>query len=389
MKILVADDSKLIVSLITSLLKSLDEQLNILFAYNGNEAVEITGKEIPDLILMDWQMPVMSGLDALKIIKDDANTRQIPVIMLTASENVSEAFKYGATDFIQKPFQKEEFITRVRNIITAINASKTSSIESEEKKLEKEWINLEIEKDKLKNFRETLIRQKKELTAVFGMAKSLHYRYFIDNSDLFSRFSDYFVFSLPLFDIPSNFVWARNFDNSVLIVTAIYERKGIQSFLISVALDKILGSINRIPENAAEFEKIHENILANIDKQLINSEIFFSFFNINFEKNILSLYGQFLPFYLLHDNNLNILTPQNDNGIDIPFSRNDILYFVRNGFYEDPEQNAHKESLFFEYFKNNVNIPFENQKQNIDQNVKNWTKELRQLNDILVLGIKI
>jgi len=126
MKILVADDSKLILSLISSLIKSLDASYEVLIATNGAEAITVAASEKPDLILMDWQMPTLSGLDALKKIKEDPATHHIPVIMLTASENTAEAFKYGATDFIQKPFQKDEFLNRIRNIMAAVQGPKGS-----------------------------------------------------------------------------------------------------------------------------------------------------------------------------------------------------------------------------------------------------------------------
>ncbi len=120
MKILIADDSKLIVSLITSLLKSLNENTEVISAFDGNEAVEKAEKNIPELILLDWQMPNLDGIEALKKLKSSNNTKNIPVVMLTATENTSEALLLGAMDCIKKPFQKEEFFTKMNQILSSI-----------------------------------------------------------------------------------------------------------------------------------------------------------------------------------------------------------------------------------------------------------------------------
>ncbi len=125
-KILIADDSKLILSLVASFFVGRENEIAIITANDGKEAIEKANSEKPDLILMDWQMPGMSGIDALKSLKEDSQTNNIPVVMLTASENTTEAFKLGAIDYIQKPFQKEEFLTRVNNLIDIINAKKST-----------------------------------------------------------------------------------------------------------------------------------------------------------------------------------------------------------------------------------------------------------------------
>ncbi len=105
-KILIADDEP---NMIWALKKALvKEDYEIISAENGLEAVE-NFKEEPDLVILDFKMPKMDGLEALKKIKEINN--KVPVIMITAhgsADNAVEAMKLGALDYISKPFDIDE-----------------------------------------------------------------------------------------------------------------------------------------------------------------------------------------------------------------------------------------------------------------------------------------
>ena len=121
-KILIADDSVVNVTIMYDILK--DAGYDVLSAQNGKTAVEQALAHLPDLILMDWQMPVMSGIDALELLKTELLTREIPVIMVTGiattAEHLEEAFEKGAIDFIKKPFEKIELLARVKAILSFV-----------------------------------------------------------------------------------------------------------------------------------------------------------------------------------------------------------------------------------------------------------------------------
>ena len=75
----------------------------------GKEAIEKAKETSPDVILMDIMMPVMDGLEAVKILKQNQETRIIPVVMVTALREVNDrvkALKAGADDFLSKPVDK-------------------------------------------------------------------------------------------------------------------------------------------------------------------------------------------------------------------------------------------------------------------------------------------
>ena len=87
-------------------------------AINGALALKAAQKAAPDLILLDVQMPGLDGYEVCRQLKEDAQTRAIPVIFISALDDVLdkvEAFQVGGVDYITKPFQIEEVLTRVEH----------------------------------------------------------------------------------------------------------------------------------------------------------------------------------------------------------------------------------------------------------------------------------
>lgn len=119
-KILIADDNIANIELVRFILAP-DESGYIFYSANdGISACKIAQQQIPDLILLDWHMPNMTGIQAIKAIKANPETRNIPILLITgdpSEENIAKAFKAGARDYITKPFNELELISRVRAAI--------------------------------------------------------------------------------------------------------------------------------------------------------------------------------------------------------------------------------------------------------------------------------
>jgi DNA-binding response OmpR family regulator len=117
-KVLTVDDSRTI----RMIVKKAFQQYNcdIIEAENGMEGLALAAKEKPDLIVLDITMPVMTGIEMLEKLKEDAELKSIPVIMLTAEsgkDNVMGIVKMGVRDYIVKPFKGDQLIERARHII--------------------------------------------------------------------------------------------------------------------------------------------------------------------------------------------------------------------------------------------------------------------------------
>ena len=118
-KILSVDDSRMIHTLINKAFTAHDVQM--VFASNGAEGLEVAEREKPDVILLDVTMPVMDGIECLTKLKATPSLKDIPVIMLTAEagkENVLKIAKMGVRDYIVKPFVEGAVIDRVSRIVT-------------------------------------------------------------------------------------------------------------------------------------------------------------------------------------------------------------------------------------------------------------------------------
>ena len=112
--ILVADDEPVNLALLKRRLEL--ESYQVVTAQNGREAVERALTSAPDLVILDVMMPEMNGLDACRLLKADAATRDIPVIFLSAlddTETKVSGLSLGANDYISKPFRVEELMARV------------------------------------------------------------------------------------------------------------------------------------------------------------------------------------------------------------------------------------------------------------------------------------
>ena len=124
-KILIVDDVVSNVLLLKILLTN--EKFQVCTANNGTTCIEMAKKEHPDLILLDVMMPDISGFDTAVILKKDDETKEIPIIFLTALNTPADlvhGFQVGANDFLTKPFNKEELVMRVMQQISLVAAKR-------------------------------------------------------------------------------------------------------------------------------------------------------------------------------------------------------------------------------------------------------------------------
>ena len=118
-KILSVDDSRTIRLIVGKTFRPYDVQ--IIEAANGEEGLVKAAQEKPDLIILDVTMPVMDGVTMLTKLKEDANLKGIPVIMLTAEsgrENVLQIARLGVRDYLVKPFKEDQLIEKAGRIVT-------------------------------------------------------------------------------------------------------------------------------------------------------------------------------------------------------------------------------------------------------------------------------
>jgi phosphate regulon transcriptional regulator PhoB len=117
-KILIVDDEKDIVELVAYNLER--EGFAVLRALDGRKAWEAVNAEKPDLVILDLMMPEISGMEVCRMIRGQAATADLPIIMLTAkSDSIDKilGLEVGADDYLTKPFHVRELIARVRAVL--------------------------------------------------------------------------------------------------------------------------------------------------------------------------------------------------------------------------------------------------------------------------------
>lgn len=118
MKVLVVDDFATMRRIVKGVLRQLGFS-NVIEAEDGSVALNELRKEKIGLIVSDWNMPNMTGLDLLKAVRGDGELKRIPFIMVTAEgqkENVIEAVKAGVSNYVVKPFTPETFGEKLQKV---------------------------------------------------------------------------------------------------------------------------------------------------------------------------------------------------------------------------------------------------------------------------------
>lgn len=117
-RILVAEDDLDIARLVQFQLQF--SGYHVTLAPDGSEALKAARKEPPDLILVDWMMPVMDGLQTVKALKSDPDLKQIPVILMTAraqGHDIQAGISAGASAYLVKPFPLEQLISTIAEVL--------------------------------------------------------------------------------------------------------------------------------------------------------------------------------------------------------------------------------------------------------------------------------
>ncbi len=121
-KILIIEDEKDIAELVQYNLER--EGFHPLITHSGEEGINLLQRENPELIILDWMLPGMDGLEICRLLKQDNKTKKIPIIFLTAKgeeTDVIVGLQMGADDYVAKPFSPKVLLARVKAILRRIS----------------------------------------------------------------------------------------------------------------------------------------------------------------------------------------------------------------------------------------------------------------------------
>ncbi len=133
--ILIVDDQPVSLRLLLAFMER--QGFTVLVAASGEEALAVIGETRPDLILLDVLMPALNGFDICRLLKEQEETADIPVIFVTALTNLEDkvkGFAAGGVDYVTKPFQHQEVLARV---VTHLNLARLrKELESKNRQLQ-------------------------------------------------------------------------------------------------------------------------------------------------------------------------------------------------------------------------------------------------------------
>ena len=172
-KVLIVDDEATNLQVIARVFEAMpDSPYEVMQTLSPVQALEIARQEQPDLIITDWDMPVVDGIELIRRLKDDPVTRDVLVIMctgvMTTSQNLETALDAGAVDYIRKPVDALELIARTRSMLHLAATLKRMRRQNEELRASRdrmEWMARTDMLTKLPNRRDFLEKLDREMAS--------------------------------------------------------------------------------------------------------------------------------------------------------------------------------------------------------------------------------
>lgn len=115
LKVLIVDDLKSFLDFEASFLRR--AECRVFTAPNGLEALRIAKNEMPDIIFLDLEMPVMNGIECCRFIKSDMLLKDTPVIIVTASSREEDCYKAGCSSYLRKPIDEDIFFSEIKKFV--------------------------------------------------------------------------------------------------------------------------------------------------------------------------------------------------------------------------------------------------------------------------------
>jgi DNA-binding response OmpR family regulator len=124
--VLVVDDEPEILKMVAKIMEARGHRVTL--ARDGQEALDAVGRDRPDVMILDLNLPKMDGFEVCKQLKTDPGTKAIPIVMLTAAyvsvEDATRGVGVGADEYVVKPFLREVLVHNVERLLEAASAAK-------------------------------------------------------------------------------------------------------------------------------------------------------------------------------------------------------------------------------------------------------------------------
>jgi phosphoserine phosphatase RsbU/P len=401
-KILIADDSETSYKFVHEILEILGFKVDLLYAQDGKKACELAMDIIPDLILMDVVMPEMNGIEAVKFLRANSATHDIPIIVFSATESLNSAYESGANDFISKPLKKYEILIKVRSALNLVQKIDEINSQNEE---------LELKNQEIIQHHNKITQQRNDIIEDIRHSKRFQKAIFPSDSYLKEMLPDHFILNLPKNIVSGDFYWVGENEAGKIIAVADCSGHGISGAFMTMVgtafLNDILLMKSAVNANDILFQ-LREMVMRLLKQQGEEAEasdgMDISMIIINKKNNQIQFCGANNPMYLIrHDElitykgdrmpigiHLNFNLPFTNQLIDI--QKGDMIYLFTDG-YADQFGGVHNKKLRYKQFQEILldlhKKPLNEQNRELSRTLDQWRGNNEQVDDILILGFKI
>jgi phosphoserine phosphatase RsbU/P len=245
-KVLVIDDEQNYLDLIADTLKV--KNYKILQALNGKMGCLVAQKFMPDIIITDWEMPELNGIETIKQLKNNLLTQDIPVIMctgiMTSSENLDSALNAGAVDFIRKPIEPLELLARINSALNLSESIKKIKLQNEN--IIRSQQILQEQTEEITTQRDLLEKQNTDITDSIVYA-SLIQQALLPNEELLENTHfQHFILYKPRDIVSGDFYWYKQMGRFIYIAAADCTGHGIPgAFMMTLGISVLEEVFNR------------------------------------------------------------------------------------------------------------------------------------------------
>lgn len=428
--ILIADDYSENLAIIAEALTCSGIKHKIIKAINGKVLCELAEKRIPDLIITDWEMPIMDGIEAINYLKSVEATKNIPIIMctgiMTTSQNLKMALDSGAVDFIKKPIDPIELQSRVYSTLRLSDSYKT--IREQNLILENQKEEILEQKDKIEK-QHSLIQKKNILISSSILYAQNIQKAILPPKSTIDCLGENFIIYKPKDVVSGDFYWYadlsipmvstenENFKSSLLQQQFPYQFLAVvdctghgvpgafMSMIANALLNEIVFSMG-VHSTSLILKVLQSKIKKTLHQIDSGNDEGMDIGICRFEKNndttLVTFSGakHSLYFCTPPTKKLQVIKgsrasiggfiydkEENFQEETITLKKNDIIYMFTDGTICHINENGRKlgTSNFLSVISENINSPLDIQKQKIET----LFAGKKQLDDITVVGVKI
>lgn len=388
-KILAADDSNVCLKIIHEIFNLVGDNYDLIYAHNGREAVDKAIECLPDLILMDIIMPEMNGVKAIQALRKNELTKDIPVIVLSATESLQSAFEAGANDFITKPFKHYELLIRAKQAL------------------------LLVEKlNKIKKQRDQIAEQKQDIIDDINYSKRIQSAILPTKDYITSLMPEHFIFNRPKNIVSGDFYWVGQKEDKIILAVADCTGHGISGSFMTMAgtafLNEIINAKTQVNSPAEILNTLRDRVMQLLRQKGEQGEaadgMDIALIIIDKENNTMLYAGANNPIYHISENQLvehkadrmpigihiNFTNPFTDKQLTI--KEGDSVYLFSDGYADQfggPKNKKFRYKNFRELLFNIHKKDMKEQHDILANTFNNWKGTEEQVDDIIVFGLKI